>query len=167
MRKKRERRARKRQVSNFCKGNSRDRCTLSKCRTLQIPSNAIPRERTSARSKNTSTYEQFPRLDVGIGGLAEEPLLGPGFYRAFRRFEYQALETQTRREDAGGDVALFVRSYARLHVHLRYSLVLPQLQSHPWHFWLFGRAQRLCVLCRTARGRLRCRRRCRKDHCRR
>lgn len=128
-----------------------------------------PLERNSPRTyersieKYESTYEHFPRLDVGIGGT-EEPLLGPGFYRAFRRFEYQALKTQSTREHAGGDVALFIGGYARLHVHLRYGFVLSQLQGHSRHFWLFRCVQHLCVLCRTAREHFRCRRRCRKDH---
>lgn len=134
---------------------------------MQDTQTSRTQERTSARSRNTSTYEHFPRLDVGIGRIAEEPLLGPGFYRAFRRFEYQALETQTRREDASSDVALFVGGYARFHVHLRYGLVLSQLQGYPWHLGFLGRTQHLRVLCCTARERLRCRRRCRKDRCRR
>jgi len=137
---------------------SRDRCTLSKCKTLPIPLNAILQDiraldreiRALTNTFHLQTLSTYKHCLDGIGRLAEEPLLGPRFYRAFWRFEYQAFETQTRCEDAGGDVTLLIGGYSRFHVHLRYGLVLSQFQGDSRHFWLFERAQHFRVLRRTA-----------------
>lgn len=72
-------------------------------------------------------------------------------------------------QDTRGDVAFLVRGYARLHVHLRYCFVLPELQGYPRHLHLlwcarerrrrFRRSAHRCF--RARRGRRRRRRRCR------
>lgn len=80
-------------------------------------------------------------MEVGRG-IGEEPLLRPRVYRTLRRLEDQPFQAEAVGQHARRDVSFLVRRYPRLHVHLRYRLVLSQLQGHPRHLLSRRRARR-------------------------